>query len=66
MDPREIRKFTRLAIEDLGAHMNFDLQYKNYGPYLFFKEVQVNIGTGVAFLGATFDPLYIGRPQIWK
>jgi hypothetical protein len=36
--------------------------YKQIEDYTFFEEFQLTIGEGMAYWGATFDDLYLGRP----
>lgn len=36
-----------------------------YGK-LMFKEMEWRVQNGILFIGAEFDDLYMGRPQIWS
>ena len=68
LDVREIMRDNSNAFDDAGDEINqlFGLRHKQYNPLVFFKELEIKIGTGLMFFGLTFDDLYLGRPQDWN
>lgn len=56
------------AFGDIKNDINgyFGQRHKMYNTLVFFEEMEVEINNGLLFAGATFDFLYLGRPQDWN
>ena len=73
LDTREILRDDSHKIQDMQNFINNvilrDINAKEnrikHIYELYFDEFEVKIVDGLLFAGATFDPLYLGRPQNW-
>jgi hypothetical protein len=65
VDPREVRKDDSDSFDDIKRSLgdNIFRQFKQVGSTIFFEELQLKIAdSGMFFMGAMFDPIYLGRP----
>lgn len=65
VDPREVRKDDSESFGNIQSYIQDHLfqQFKQIGPLIFFEELQLTIAdNGLFYLGAIFDPIYLGRP----
>ena len=72
MDPRRLfrdQTFLCMGLQQqvsdyLGDITGDTNRYTNYGD-VYFEYLEVKVTKGLMYIGATFDQMYLGRPQNW-